>query len=351
MTYWVSDIYPTIMAMGIKKIEYISLAEAATYCNYSQDYLSLRARQGKLKSKKFGRNWVTTRQWLEEYIKQVENYNNETSAKKVDVVLDKSQTGLKTFDVKPQEGVVKLSSITPQALPPDNLPVGEPLIFIEDILQPSIGLRVAFSSALVILAVLVGTLGVMPILDNHSWKVTVGISEDYGAWLAEQTFATGAIAFGLVADAARGKAQINVRGIARFLKEAMLAVKGDVELTWNNLAKRIKSLAGIKEKDQRAISDDKLARETTQLQENIVGDIQKRFGEFKEEFGISKKESEGLVVVPSTERDEEVKDEIITAFSDEVVIEPKDETSGIIRPIFRTVAEQAYLYMMVPLKN
>jgi len=46
---------------------YISLKEAAKYCPYSQDYLKLRARQGKLKAIKMGRNWFTTITWLEEY--------------------------------------------------------------------------------------------------------------------------------------------------------------------------------------------------------------------------------------------------------------------------------------------
>jgi len=46
---------------------YISLKEATKYCNYSQDYLKLRARQGKLKAVKIGRNWATTREWVEEY--------------------------------------------------------------------------------------------------------------------------------------------------------------------------------------------------------------------------------------------------------------------------------------------
>jgi len=49
---------------------YISLSEATKYCNYSQEYLSLRARQGKLKAVKFGRNWVTKKEWLEEYLKR-----------------------------------------------------------------------------------------------------------------------------------------------------------------------------------------------------------------------------------------------------------------------------------------
>ncbi len=49
--------------------DYISLTQATRYCDYSQEYLSLRARQGKLKAIKFGRNWVTKKEWLEEYLK------------------------------------------------------------------------------------------------------------------------------------------------------------------------------------------------------------------------------------------------------------------------------------------
>ena len=38
---------------SIKSTEYISLTEASVNCKYSQEYLSLRARQGKLKAVKF----------------------------------------------------------------------------------------------------------------------------------------------------------------------------------------------------------------------------------------------------------------------------------------------------------
>ena len=51
--------------------QYISLQEAAQYCGYSQEYLSLRARQGKLKAVKIGRNWVTTKEWVQGYEKKV----------------------------------------------------------------------------------------------------------------------------------------------------------------------------------------------------------------------------------------------------------------------------------------
>ncbi|MFH1509754.1 MAG: LamG domain-containing protein, partial [Candidatus Nealsonbacteria bacterium] len=58
-----------------KFTDYISLQEAVNYCNYTQEYLSLRARQGKLKAVKFGRNWVTRKEWLDEYSQKIEEYN------------------------------------------------------------------------------------------------------------------------------------------------------------------------------------------------------------------------------------------------------------------------------------
>ena len=49
-----------------KSNNYISLRQATKYCDYSPDYLKLRARQGKLKAIKIGRYWVTQKEWLEE---------------------------------------------------------------------------------------------------------------------------------------------------------------------------------------------------------------------------------------------------------------------------------------------
>ncbi|MDD3284705.1 MAG: hypothetical protein PHZ07_03880, partial [Patescibacteria group bacterium] len=54
---------------------YITLTEATGYCSYSQEYLSLRARQGKLKAVKVGRNWKTRKDWVEEY--ERENFVDE----------------------------------------------------------------------------------------------------------------------------------------------------------------------------------------------------------------------------------------------------------------------------------
>ena len=46
------------------------MMEASKLCSYSQEYLSLLARRGKIFSKKIGRNWYTTREAIDEYLKQ-----------------------------------------------------------------------------------------------------------------------------------------------------------------------------------------------------------------------------------------------------------------------------------------
>jgi len=54
------------------KEAYISLAEAARYTKFSQDYLSLMARTGRMPAKKFGRNWKARLRDVEDYIARME---------------------------------------------------------------------------------------------------------------------------------------------------------------------------------------------------------------------------------------------------------------------------------------
>ena len=57
-----------IKNMEAKNKKYITLAQAAKTSPYSQEYLSLLARQGKLQAKKFGRNWYITESALNDYL-------------------------------------------------------------------------------------------------------------------------------------------------------------------------------------------------------------------------------------------------------------------------------------------
>jgi hypothetical protein len=51
------------------KDQLISLAEAARRYGFSQEYLSLLARKGRLKAVKIARNWLTTPADVEDYIR------------------------------------------------------------------------------------------------------------------------------------------------------------------------------------------------------------------------------------------------------------------------------------------
>ena len=65
-----------------EKVKLISLREASQNCEYSQEYLSLRARQGKLKAVKKNKKWMTTKEWLSEYIGKAEDYKRKMEEKK-----------------------------------------------------------------------------------------------------------------------------------------------------------------------------------------------------------------------------------------------------------------------------
>ena len=54
-----------------KNAEWISLAQAAQGTPYSQEYLSLLARMGRIEAVKQGRNWVTTREAIQNYMKSL----------------------------------------------------------------------------------------------------------------------------------------------------------------------------------------------------------------------------------------------------------------------------------------
>jgi len=86
---------------------YISLQEATRHCNYSQEYLSLRARQGKLGAVKFGRNWVTKIEWLDEYVKKTQEFE-ETISQKKSVILPDSNNIAQIQETKADEEIKRL---------------------------------------------------------------------------------------------------------------------------------------------------------------------------------------------------------------------------------------------------
>lgn len=97
-----------------KESEFISLQEATKYCHYSQEYLSLRARQGKLKAIKFGRNWVIKKEWLTEYLEKIKENNEKINRTHKEAVCV-------SIKIKKQKFVA----------PPENLPLAPTPIMLQ----------------------------------------------------------------------------------------------------------------------------------------------------------------------------------------------------------------------------
>lgn len=86
------------------RAQYISLSEAAGHTPYTQEYLSLRARQGKLRAVKSGRSWVTTLGWLDDYLEQVSEAKNQL--KEAAVSTDWSASPDEDFSFQPAPSVL-----------------------------------------------------------------------------------------------------------------------------------------------------------------------------------------------------------------------------------------------------
>ncbi len=217
---------------GKNSNNYISLQEATKYCNHSQEYLALRARQGKLKAVKFDQNWITKKEWLEMYLERVEEYKN------------KSQAPPSLFLDQP--------FIKKKIASPENLPI-----------KKTPALRFSF------LVLLVFTLLITIISFNKSFFQNVFKPAD--------------------------------RNLA--------SLSGDIF--------------------------------------NSGGSTEK----VEEQMFVQKLGGEGIMIIPSTEKDIELKEKIKASFSDEVRVEPIDKTSGVITPILKGKEGEKYLYVSVPIKN
>lgn len=301
---------------------YISLTEAAKISPYSQEYLSLLSRRGKLKAKKFGRNWYTTKEALQDYIKE----------QGIPLVLPK------TFFAKTYRGRITkpvfaaLEKIEEQQLPQL---ITEPkieasdisLVPVEFITKPVY--QKSFLANLLIFSIIIltGTI--------FYFSLFSGISKDfkdYGKWVLENS------------------KDISQKTLTSFFGTFVQAPEEPGEEEFPKVSPKDIFL---------------FERDFGNLEENIVGDVKGRFDGFRNEFGMVKpgevEEKQGVVVMPLDENGkwenltkEEIKKGLSQAFSDKVDIQPdEDKRSGIIKPVFAAPLpeKQEYLYLMTPIKK
>lgn len=392
--------------------EYISLQEATKYCDYSQEYLSLRARQGKLKAKKFGRNWVTTKEWLNEYLENNGTYNNHNEIKAQKVYF-----------------------------PPENLPIERPM--------PKV--RFAFVTVLVFVLVLAGCIfgresfknvyqdldpivieisqsgdfAIKEILNDtknsyiqipflvqkfnenfDSYFITLVNNLNEGFDISSGKLAKDISSYtyivGGAGDIIVGNTVVILFETISDIPQSFITVSKDIN---NTIAVAIKNINMGEEEITEglaAISVPQISLPVISLPEIKIGKwfssqtkeialgistisevfqesyfnanklVEEKISQYYrtftqgckavvEFFKKSKKTAEeklipefgkeGMVLIPSSEKDEEIKEKIKTIFSDEVKVEMEDKISGIITPIFKKGEGQGYLYILVPINH
>ena len=266
-----------------KSVNYISLQEATKFCEYSQEYLSLRARQGKLRAVKQDRNWLTTKEWLEQYIESAETYKNGLEEKR-------NGNGVSSEVQKPMQ----TARVFP--VPPVNLPIAE-TIQQDDIVERSLRKpipRFAFSK-----------------LGAIAFPIAIAI------------FVLGSGPYFFEGNFSQFKSEQQIAGLSENIQQMS-----------SSLGKFFSQIVSN-------------ARSRFSYIEDGFTHIEDGFTQFK--FTVEKKR--GLVVLPSGDNDELVKEQIRTSFSDEVNITLLDDDSGIITPVFRERIGIDYLYLLVPLND
>jgi hypothetical protein len=319
--------------------EYISLTEATKYCDYSQEYLSLRARQGKLKAEKFGRNWVTTKEWVEEYFGKTNSSQARAQEKKTN---GSSFSHDKYF-----------FAIT-RALGEVGKIIGKSKIIFH---RPE--LRYAIAGVLVFIFLGAGFMHACPTL-------SVAMVGEYTQWL-NQTFVQPShfllkeraqqpiyIVNTAKENVVIGAASVSGAGKSFYDKYAALNnwVEDKIIGCYNAIAYFWRKDGTEAEKQVTKKDVGFVGEEVDILEENIISDIEERFEQFRESAELEE-ERQGVIITP-LEPGKEAKDGILELkdkFSDEVEIQPVDESSGIITPIFREKKGDEYLYLMVPIKE
>lgn len=409
--------------------QYISLMEAIKFCSYSQEYLSLRARQGKLKALKFGRNWVTTKEWLQEYIAKVERFKAELYGKEFEKPKIVTKPVPEVIAKKP-EIIPAEEKLIP--LPPENLPVEKwwqpanfgalrTLIAVKEffkICQPRVAFTAVLAFVLLVAGITFGKASLFNVFDDLStqaieisqgvdkeiaelsrvvnvFKKTSQLARPYQEGISQikdlaiesltrsfgivgtgvsgsvlKVSQAGKTIFENLADSSsafkdftrwfdqsiksffiQGRKNFNerIRNYFCRLKEgAELFGEGTI-LAFEGVAKDIKRL-GRKIADGYVVLEEQIYKGYKTLTQ-LFKKKEKEEKPPEEELIPKPAKKEGLVVIPSTEKDEEAKKKIKEAFSDEVKVEIKDETSGIITPVFREREGEPYLYILVPIQQ
>lgn len=328
---------------------YISLRQATKLCDHSQDYLNLLVRKGRLRAVKMGRNWVTTKEWLQNYLDRVEG----KKSKKVKSVIFYKHEILASEILTPAP-----EAVADQTMPSENAATGrKSAVFFGKLFRPAvvlvICLMVAFVSAGLFFVSYpihdVASIGSAPrrIVSEAASAANVFRSKMIGAMYAAGIKLPQAAAWS--ANVSGNDASVLAFKVNDFFKNKIMAM-ADYLLHGKTEVVAVSTVP--------VVDETVLQNSIDVLQKNIDSDTADRLDQFRKEFDVTgsipaalPSTQQGTVVVPLEGDMAATKENIIRSFSDQVAVNPVDDTSGIIVPQFKDKQGQDYLYMMVPVKN
>lgn len=428
---------------------YISLHQAASQSRYSLEYLSLRARQGKLRAIKIGRNWVTTKEWLADYMLHNGNGITEKSL---------AQAEKESAEARKIEKIEKIKITRPKVdyrkkindfwertglvINPQSLACALPIFFFTFILSSILvfsfqyrnNIKYSFSAFLPILQE-EGEKSLQTFYNSQkqiTWQLPANLSIDFtdmlgSSFLSKVRSLPGLVSFygshdlsflsfhvkswgysiellkdylgqiiGGYDSLAKDSFKENQKRVISSLNSFSLSIKENIFIGKSATSGFLffceeeigTKTAGLFEFVKNSLGgvQDVLQKKAQNLSANffqtasgeIWSSLSKSFSSLKKFFQQkvlalfnpvkdlavrekikqpndtlprTDKINQGMVVIPSSDKDEEIKKKIQNSFSDEVKVMPKDENSGIVVPVFKEREGSDYLYIMVPVKD
>jgi hypothetical protein len=316
------------MSIGLKE-QLVSLQKATELCPHSQEYLSLRARQGKLRAVKIGRNWFTTNEWVQAYLEKSGNYKKEMEARRSSGALQEHM-----------EDIAGRVMITRWPEPPANLPVEENSIAAPVLKIPPIHPARDFSELMKlasVFAAVIVLLGLTSMLHKDTFEEVSYIvypavqhatsSISIPKFDTNRTVALGA--------SFRDIGSVYILWFGRNVSKLGEEIADGIYAAHRIIARAARSF-GEQTGDRFTRSDVSIAQRGLPTSQHIA---------------VPENPKKGLVVIPSSDSNEQVKKRVQQSFSDEVAVVPRDEESGIITPVFRDTKGEDYFYILVPLQE
>ena len=348
---------------GEKKI-FITLKEAALLCDYSQDYLNLLVRKEKIRALKIGRNWVTKKEWIQEYLTAIE--------RKKAGVLERSEVRAAMAADSVAKSLIAESAICGQ-ISGGQIEKKETLATVEiaraeektkDIFPLPLPPRrfIFFKKSIVLMA---GCVALCTVLFGAIFLVKSGIFSSSNNRFSEKAGSLWELSGQEIRSYEAKASLVDAFGAAGKMiasaKDNLFAgfgvAGGKIAGFMGYLVHGKTEVVAVNEVPAAApVNKTVLEKSTDVLEKNLVENTHDQVDNFRKEFNLPTEGSntgttQGLVVAPASGDIDKQKQAIKDNFSDQVAVRPIDDTSGIIVPQFKDKNGEDYLYMMVPINR